>query len=310
MSKSIFKTIACLGLAAAACTWGFSGPGEDHTGASESALIQLLPTVSGWAFSEDPEIFRPESLYEYINGAAEGYLSYNFLELAVGQYEGENNQAFVTLEIYDMGSDLNAFGIFSAERYPESPSVEIGSLGYIDGEVLNFVSDRYYVKLLAFGTGDDTSGVLKTFAAATAAGMPAAGDPPAALRAFPEEGLVQNSEKYVKSNFMGFSFLENGYLAAYKAEGREYDAFLVPAAGEAEAEDMFRRLIAFYEKDGEMDTSGEGRVRLKNRYGQILLLGRVSQVLCGVTRLSEELEPAGEKTLGLLMENLRSMAWE
>jgi len=309
MSQWILKTAACLGMAAAVCASGFAGGVADRTENPEASLIRMLPKPSDWTFSEEPEIFRPESLFEYINGAAESYLSYDFLELTVGQYESGDKKASVTVEIYDMGSDLNAFGIYGAERYPDNPPIEIGTLGYIDGEVLNFISGRYYVKLLAYGA-DDTEGVLRAFAAATAEGMPESGETPRALRAFPDDGRVQNSEKYIKSNFLGFAFLENGYLAGYKAEGREYDAFLVPAAGEAEAEEMFRGLLAFYEKDGaEPEPSEGGWVRLKNRYGQIMFLSRVDHVLCGVSRLSDQLETAGAKTLEGLMDNIRSLDW-
>ena len=83
-------------------------------------LAALVPRVDAWTPSEAPRSFFPENLFEYIDGAAESYLSYEFRELLVVDLVKKGTEATLTLEIYDMGSPVNAFGIFGAERYPEA----------------------------------------------------------------------------------------------------------------------------------------------------------------------------------------------
>ena len=49
------------------------------------ALAALVPQAERWKPEEARQSFFPENLYEYIDGAAESYLSYDFKELLVVQ---------------------------------------------------------------------------------------------------------------------------------------------------------------------------------------------------------------------------------
>jgi hypothetical protein len=42
-----------------------------------------LPEVTGWKKSGEVQTFTPKTLYEYINGAADLYIMYDFQELKV-----------------------------------------------------------------------------------------------------------------------------------------------------------------------------------------------------------------------------------
>ena len=198
------------------------------------ALAALVPRLEGWAPSEAPRGYFPESLFEYINGAAESYLSYDFRELLVADLQKKGTEATLTAEIYDMGDPLNAFGIYGAERYPENEPVGVGDLDYLEGESLNFLAGRYYVKLLAFGLGGETDKILREAGSKIAGAIGAKTGLPPLVRAFPAEGLVARSEKYIKRNFMGYEFLGNGYVAAYRS-GREGDGGLLRRRGDRTA---------------------------------------------------------------------------
>src|SRR4030067_1939643 len=92
--------------------------GQDTT---QTSLRSLLPELKGWSLTETPATFLPGTLFEYIDGAAENYLSYGFRELVVGNYKEHRVAATLTVEVYDMGGGTEAFGIYRSERYPESP---------------------------------------------------------------------------------------------------------------------------------------------------------------------------------------------
>ncbi len=204
-------------------------------------LSALVPKPAAWSLAEAPRSYFPDNLFEYIDGAAESYLGYDFRELIVADLEKKGAGATLTLEIYDMGLPLNAFGIFAAERYPENKVAALGDLGYIEGEALNFLSGRFYVKMLAFGLGQATESTLVEVGAKVAAGIKSAGGLPALVRAFPKDGLVARSEKYVKKNFMGYEFLHDGYVATYKAGDRELEGFFIDGGSDTAAEDMLTR---------------------------------------------------------------------
>ena len=63
--------------------------------------------------SAAPQSYLPETLFEYINGAAEIYLAYDFKELAVGNYESGKDEASLSIEIYDMGNKINSTVYFN-----------------------------------------------------------------------------------------------------------------------------------------------------------------------------------------------------
>ncbi len=267
------------------------------------ALMALIPQVKEWKPSEALHSFFPDTLFEYIDGAAESYLSYDFKELLVVQLGRTGTEATMTVEIYDMGLPLNAFGIFSAERYPENRPVPVGDLGYIDGEALNFVAGRYYMKLLSYNLKERAEALLTEYARKIAAAIPEKGGLPTIFRVFPREDMVPRSEKFIEKNVLGFEFLRRGYLATYKVEGQEMDAVIVEAGSEQEAEGMLADLLGFYTKDNASAEKTASGIHLKNRYSQHLFLGRVRNLVCGVIKVPAGLEASGQRIFAALRDS-------
>jgi hypothetical protein len=280
-----------LGLTAAALVagagWAAGGcPRRDGA----PALLALIPRIDGWAPTEKPRSFFPDTLYEYIDGAAESYIGYDFKELAVAEFARTGTTASLTLEIYDMGDALDAFGIYSAERFPDNRTVDVGTHGYIDGEVLNFVAGTDYVKLLCFNGGDATASILEAFARKVAAATGRRGALPALFSLFPKDGLVPNSEKYIRRNVMGFDFLGNGYLVTYKADGAEFEAFVIePDRGQDPAA-LMKRLLDFFAGAGQAVESRPSGLHIRNKYAQNMYLGIAGNRLCGITRVPDGFE--------------------
>jgi len=83
-----------------------------------AAASRLLPTdeVSGWVLRETPRTFTTENLYEYIDGNADLFLAYGFTHAAVGDYVPTAGEGWISVDIYDMGAPLHAFGIYQAEK--------------------------------------------------------------------------------------------------------------------------------------------------------------------------------------------------
>jgi hypothetical protein len=57
-----------------------------------------FPEMPGWNQSGEVQTFIPKTLYEYINGAADLYLAYDFEELKVAEYQNEK-KASVTIDV-------------------------------------------------------------------------------------------------------------------------------------------------------------------------------------------------------------------
>ena len=87
-----------------------------------------FPEIKGWKQSGEVQTFAPKTLYEYINGAADLYLMYDFEELKVEEYQNEK-KASVTVEIYRHKTPTHAFGIYSQERLPNANFIECWGSG-------------------------------------------------------------------------------------------------------------------------------------------------------------------------------------
>jgi len=115
-------------------------------------ILALLPqpdAAAGWAWREQPRTYAPDTLYEYINGAADLYLSYGFEEVAVADYvQTEGADGWITVDIYDMGAPLHAFGIYGSERPPDVEAFPVGAQGYVCEGLIAFWQGDYYVKVM------------------------------------------------------------------------------------------------------------------------------------------------------------------
>lgn len=263
--------------------------------AQPAPLSGLLPGPDGWTLAESPQKYLAESLFEYIDGAAENFLSYDFVELAVGQYRGPGG-AEMTVDIYDMGGPENAFGIYGSERYPDGRFIPVGVQGYIEEGVLNFFAGRFYVKLLAYPASEETETALKAFASGILGQIPEPGGFPLPVRVFPKDGLVENSEKFILRDFLGLAFLSRGFTAAYRtAGGEEFEAFIIEAENEAGAKRMLEAMIGRFPPGGPAPDRSNAVVRLKDAYLENILIVPAGRFLCGATRLSDGEGEAGEK---------------
>ncbi len=301
-----YKWLA-LGLAGLVVILGTAWTGTSQRTGSP-ALLGLVPEIEGWKLAEELQSFFPEDLYEYIDGAAESYLGYDFKELVVAQFQKTGTEASVTLEIYDMGNGTNAFGIFSSERFPENKVVDVGTSGYIEGEVLNFICGNAYVKIMSFDSDQETPAVLDAFARKVAGKMGGRGGLPPLLSAFPRDGIVANSEKYILRNVMGFEFLSDGYMASYKLDGTEFECFFIETDKGRDPAVLLKKLLDFYAKNEQPAGDIPLGYHIRNKYGQNLYIGVAGKFLCGVNRLPDGAGTIGDRYLRSLVESLKGRA--
>jgi len=299
MIKDVCKASAALVLIFAIFAGYGLAAGEDNV-----ELTTLLPKVETWSQTEDPQTFFPETLFEYINGAAEIYLSYEFNQLIVAQYQKGEAEDNMAIEIYDMGSNRNSFGIYSAERYPENTFIKMGVEGYLEEGSLNFMVGRYYVKLLCFDCGEASDKVLKSFADEITNRVEDKGGFPDLLQVFPREGRAAHTEKYILQNFMGYGFLHDGYLVNYSIPEHEFDAFLIEGKNSTETDEMLRRYLEAKGKENVEKISGG--FHLKDRYYHNIFIAQVGNYLCGVMKIKDGSEELGKKYLNEMVGNLKS----
>jgi hypothetical protein len=265
------------------------------------SLQSLLPQIPGWTLSEKPQTFLPGTLFEYIDGAAEAYLGYDFKELMVAQYKEDRSKAALTLEIYDLGNDKNAFGIYSVERYPESRFVSVGNEGYVEEGTLNFIVAGDYVKILCYDCEGKAEEVLSQFARDVVQRIGAKGSLPPLLGLFPKEGLVAHSEKFILRNFLGYRFLHDGYLASYKKQDLEFELYIIEGRNEADATDMLKQYLSSQAENNQPPDEIPLGYHIKDRYAQNIYISRAGKIICGVMKVKDGFEETGLGSLQALV---------
>jgi hypothetical protein len=229
--------IACLVLAAAlsAALRAQPIPAEVKT-----RLAALLPK------GKNAARFYSSDLYRYMDGGADIYLKYGLVAMAHSEYRRAGVD--MTVDVFDMGGPLPAFGIYSAERSPEYHFVDIGAEGYSSESTLNFLQGRYYVRLTAFGGG--AAAALDDFARAISRSIGGDRSLPALLDILPRENRVARSEKYVVQAPAGHDFLAPALTASYRFDGKAATLVISLAADASEAEQRVEQLRQYYSGSG------------------------------------------------------------
>lgn len=159
----------------------------------EGATTMLLPDRIGeWARQDPSETYNRETIFDYINGAGEVYRSYAFEDVRVTRYTRDGEK--ITVELFDMGTAADAYGVFSYAR--ESEEDGIGGGFERKGSVLCFWQNRYYVCVATHELGTDRSAGLEEIARGIARQLPAGGDRPSLVSALPTNGLLPASDRY------------------------------------------------------------------------------------------------------------------
>ncbi len=260
----------------------------------------LLPP--GLPMSGDIVEYTPDTLFEYINGAARMYLSYGFVELTHARYlHGEDANITIDLDIYDMGSKLGAYGIYTNGRPPDVDTQEWGSQGYRSGKIAVAWKGRLCIR----AAGSAETPQLEAIVAAVAAKAPGDTSLPDLALLLPHEGLVANSDRYVARDLLGHSFLPGGMLARYKVGKEEFSLFLCEFESSDEAGGALARLRDYEQQEGQEtgDAGGLGDEAFKARDPGLghMLVARSGHFVAGVWGWSSE-EPARRILLKLQSE--------
>ena len=201
-------------------------------------------TVPGWPKSQEDRTYDKDTLFDFMNGAADLYFTYGFESLAVGMYENAGGKT-MRLEVYRTATDADAYGLYTYSAFGDL--IDIGTEGRrASGIGLFFWQHRTFVQIGSHDPIDDAE--LQAFGEAVASALPQAGTRPALVDALPAEGLQHESVRFFREqmalenlmwlgteNVLGLGPETEGILAEYVLEGQPATLLIVtfPQAGQA-----------------------------------------------------------------------------
>jgi len=154
----------------------------------------LLPEQIGdWVRQDSSDTYDRETIFDYINGAGEVYRSYAFKNVVVVRYTGPDGRE-MTVELFDMGTLDDAYGVFSYAR--ESEETGIGGGFERKGSILCFFQHQYYVCVAGDRPGVDVTVDLEEIARGISQQLPVGSERPSLVAMVPPDGLVPVSDRY------------------------------------------------------------------------------------------------------------------
>jgi hypothetical protein len=156
-------------------------------------LSDLLPPVPpGWELLQEDKVYTPESLYDYIDGGAELYLSYGMNEVISRIVTQGNNE--IRIEIFDMMEARNAFGVFTNTRTKDEKQYGQGSQYFTGTQI--FWKDKYYIAITANDENAAIVSAIKELAASIDSRIKTTGQLPEIVQYLPREGLQPDGYLY------------------------------------------------------------------------------------------------------------------
>lgn len=207
-------------------------------GASTDRFLPAAGEIAGWNIDGEMLRYGPENLWEYIDGAAENFLAYGFEEVVAQDYRDAGDRG-LKVEIYQHGSSLMAFGIYSQFRGPGLQFLSIGAEGFGDPYSLHFWKGPYYVKVAVFEESEELLEAMERFAGAVAAKIPGEGAFPSEIDCFPTDGLIEKSVTYVTEGVLGSAAFPPSFVAEYTIGEERGKLYLSPLGDEARAREVF-----------------------------------------------------------------------
>ncbi|UCH09614.1 MAG: hypothetical protein JSU61_10355 [Fidelibacterota bacterium] len=223
----------------------------------DSELGNLLPdSVGSWEIGRGDQIYTRETLYDYINGGAELYLSYGFKRSLSRLYRmaGEPD---IIVDLFEMENPQSAFGVFTHSR--ETIEADFGQGSQYTPGFLTFWKDRYLASILASPETPNSRGAVLQIAVAIDSAIVGEGSLPRILALLPQEGLAEPSIRYFRhhvwlnshyfvsdENILNIDQDTEAVLAKYKGEGTGHLLLLVQYREETDAQVAYERFVSSF----------------------------------------------------------------
>ena len=256
-----------------------------------------FPQLQGFKIRTDYPVYLPENLWDFIDGAADTYLSYKFLDLHVAEYKKGKN--IIKLEIYKQADHTNAFGIYSSERSPSFSFINLGSQGYTADGSINFFKGSYYVKIRTYSKKEKTLQAARNLAGRVEETLPGDKSMPSLLTLFPPEGRLVNEETYINESVLGHNFLSMAFKAPYKIGTDNFSIYIIQGSSAEEV----KRTVNIYVASTGIDPveTGDDKYVLKDGYnGTIFLAAKDDRIVIISGLAADQAEIAGKYTSEIL----------
>lgn len=176
---------------------------------SPEQMENFLPKeMHEWKIIEPARLYKGELIYDYMNGAGEVYLAYNFDKLLVQRYQ-HNKLPEILVEVFDMQTSENAYGVFT-NLQRSGIELNIGNNSDYNKGLLCFWKSKYFIYIQVEFESDETKKAVIDIGKHIANSIVEKGEIPELVKRLPQEIFIKNSIKY----FYRYEILNLHYFIA------------------------------------------------------------------------------------------------
>jgi hypothetical protein len=253
----MMASVVILGFLSLSTAMSPGPPPEQEQVPQDFALAKALPLeVDGWKKSEDDRVFKRDDVFDYLDGAGELYLAFDFQFVFVREYARPDAPSIV-VEIYQMSSSQDAYGVFTQDT--DGEEVRLGQDALYAAGLLRFWKDKVFVRIMADRETAEARDAVMKLGQVIDAAIPQAGPKPAILRNLPVEGLEPrtvhffhtvislNSFYYMSNvNILNLSPETQVAMARYENKGARATLILVEYPSDDRAYSADGRFVEMY----------------------------------------------------------------
>jgi hypothetical protein len=157
-------------------------------------LSEFLPEeLNGWKAEEQDKIYDEATIFDYIDGAGEVYRAYQFIKLRARHFSRPESPN-ILVDLFDMGSSRNAYGVFTHNL--EGEEADIGQGSTYQGGLLSFWKGPYFVSLYAERETQESKKTVLELGQEISSRIPNKGKVPEIVSRLPEQGLDRTRIRY------------------------------------------------------------------------------------------------------------------
>lgn len=244
----------------------------------------VFPDLKGFKKLTKYPVYQPDNLWDFINGAADGYLAMGFVDLHVAEYKKGKN--IIKLEIYRHRDHTLAFGIYASERSSSYEFIKMGAQGYqVDGTI-NFYKGCYYVKIKTYSEKRKILLSLESLARQVENMLQGETEMPQMLLRFPSEGKKLNEEIYINESVLGHQFLNTAFKAEYGTGSDNFSIYMIQKKSPGEILNMAKSYLAVAGLESFL--SDENRFVFTDGYNGTIFLSWKDNMMVIITGLAKD----------------------
>jgi len=157
-------------------------------------LDRLVPQeLGGWRLETPGRVYDRDTLFDYIDGGAELYLAYSFRQVLSCRFR-KTGHPDIVVDLFDMHSSQDAFGVFSAEW--QEPEAGIGQGSEYAAGLLRFWKGHFFVSVWAEQETAETRKAVLDLGTEIAGAIGPPGPLPDLLKLVPAPDLIGIGVRY------------------------------------------------------------------------------------------------------------------